>query len=213
LNYRSLSIACAVSAFAVVAVPGADAGVIYGFYCLTDTNPINAVAGEAQLTVEVNAVGLNQVSFTFANAGPLAMSITDVYFDDGSLLGIASIVEGPGVAYSQNATPPNLPGGNTANPPFQVTAGFSADSDPPAQPNGVNPGEFLVITFNLINGQTFNDVITELDTADELRIGIHVQGFSDGGSESFINVPAPGSMGLLALAVGVAARRRRSVRG
>ena len=88
-------------------------------------------------------------------------------------------------------------------------AGFLADSDPPAQPNGVNPGEFLTIIFNLINGQTFADVINELDTADELRIGIHVQGFANGGSESFVNVPAPGALGVSALAGLVALRRRR----
>jgi len=46
-----------------------------------------------------------------------------------------------------------------------------------------------------------------------LRIGIHVQGFATGGSESFVNVPLPepATFGLLALgAVAlVAARARR----
>jgi hypothetical protein len=142
-----------------------------------------------------------------------ASSVTDVYFDDGSLLGISSITNGPGVSFTQDASPPNLPGGNNISPPFQVTAGFLADSDPAVQPNGVNPGEWLKISFSLQSGGTFSDVINELSDG-RLRIGIHVQGFSSGGSESFVNVPVPipaavwlfGS-GLLGLA-GVARRKR-----
>jgi hypothetical protein len=79
-----------------------------------------------------------------------------------------------------------LAGGNIIN--FQTTAGFSADSNQPVQPNGINPGEFLQIIFSLQSGGTLQDVYNELVTG-ELRIGIHVQGFDSGGSESFINTP------------------------
>ncbi len=189
----------------------AQAGVTYGFYNITSNNLVDAMNGEAQLSVFVEAgPGANQVYFQFSNTGPNAMSITDVYFDDGTLLGIASITNGSGVSFSQNASPPNLPGGNNITPAFQVTAGFSADSNPPAQPNGVNPGETLTIVFNLLGGFTFADTINALNTpGDVLRIGIHVQGFAGGGSESFVNTPTPGALGLLGLAGLVAARRRR----
>ena len=66
-------------------------------------------------------------------------------------------------------------------------------SDPPAQPNGVNPGEFLGVIFDL-NGGTIDDVRTELGNGT-LRIGIHVQGFTGGGSESFVNIPPDGQGG------------------
>jgi hypothetical protein len=92
------------------------------------------------------------------------------------------------VSFSQGASPPDLPGGEDCVPDFDVTAGFSADSDPPAQPNGVNPTEWLDITFDLQSGQTFDDVVAQLNSG-ALRIGIHVQGFANGGSESFINDP------------------------
>jgi hypothetical protein len=190
----------------------ANAGVIYTFGNITGNDVANAAAGESQLAVEVDAVGLNQVSFKFTNAGPAAMSITDIYFDDGTLLGIASIINGgSGVNFSQGASPGNLPGGNALSPAFQTTAGFSADSNPPAQPNGVNPGEMVTIIFTLINGMTFADTINALNTpGDHLRIGIHVQGFANGGSESFVNrVPAPGALALLGLGGLAAARRRR----
>lgn len=177
----------------------------YSFEGLTANNVANVATGEAQLSVEVSneGVGSNQVKFTFRNAGPKASSITDVYFDDGALLsGIASFSESSGVEFSPGAAPGNLPGGNNAKPPFKASAGLKADSDPPVQPNGVNPGEWLAITFNLKSGMTFQSVLDALELglhlnpnipADDqgvnLRIGVHVQGFQGGGSESFLNGP------------------------
>jgi hypothetical protein len=218
----------------------AKAGPKYSFSNITGNNVNDANIGEAQLSVEVNFVGSDvntatQVSFTFRNEGTFASSITDVYFDDGGLLGIASITNGSGVAFSQGASPGDLPGGNAID--FNTSAGFLSDSDPPAQPNGVNPGEILTITFDLLSGSTYQTIIdalqTGLDNPGEdivggLRIGIHVQGFAGGGSESFVNgpdgfdpfpptiVPEPSTIamavGVLPLAViGWARHRRRSV--
>ena len=185
------------------------------FFCITDNLAADCATGESQLTVNVTDPGGNKVLFHFKNSGPNASSVTDVYFDDGSLLGLSQITDGPGVSFSQYASPPNLPGGNNVNPPFQVTAGFLADSNPPVQPNGVNPGEWLKIYFSLQSGGTFNDVINELGDG-RLRIGIHVQGFTSSGSESLVNLPAPvpaamwlfGS-GLLGL-VGIARRNKKT---
>jgi hypothetical protein len=45
----------------------------------------------------------------------------------------------------------------------------------------------------------------------ELRIGVHVQGFASGGSESLVNVPEPGTGVLLGLSlIGVIGQRRRN---
>ncbi len=189
------------------------AGVIYhvGESC-TNNNAGDVAIGFAQLSVEVSDAGGGLVDFKFVNAGPLASSITDLYWDDGSLLGISSVVSGPGTNFSQGASPGNLPGGNNCSPPFVASAGFSADSNPPTQPNGVNPGEFVTVRFSLIGGQTYADVISELDSG-AVRIGIHVQGFASGGSEGFVFVPGlaptPGAAGLFALAGLLAFRRRR----
>ena len=190
--------------------------VSYGFGCVTNSIAADCNAGQAQLSVDVTNPGSGTIAFTFRNTGPLPSSITDVYWDDGTLLSIFVITNTAGfVEFSPDATPGNLPGGNNASPAFETTAGLSADSDAPVQPNGVNPGETLTVTFVLIGGQTFADAITALGNGN-LRVGIHVQGFATGGSESYVNTttppnPEPGTFALVAGGVLALAVKRRSV--
>ncbi len=189
-----------------------------GFDEFRNHNTANSATGESQLFVDVTDtsggedLSATQALFTFLNLGPNPSSITDVYFDDGTLLGIAGLIDADdaylgslghsGVEFSQGASPGDLPGGTEAVPPFQVTEGFLADSDGGqggVQAHGVNPGEWLGIVFDLQGVLTLADVFEDLATGN-LRIGIHVQGFADGGSESFINdppdtpVPEPATM-------------------
>lgn len=166
------------------------------FNGVSNTNIANTALGESSLFVEVMQLSNpSKVAFKFTNTS--SSSIADVYFDDGSLLGIASISDsGTGVAFSSGASPSNLPGGSALTPAFITTAGFSADSDPPVSPNGVTVGEWLTITFNLQTGKTYTDVLSALALPNgggtgDLRIGVHVQSFSNGGSESFVNTPVP----------------------
>jgi PEP-CTERM motif len=191
-------------ALGLAAAATAQGSPIYGFSGVTANNTNDVLAGEAQLSVELFDLGAGQVSFVFSNAGPAASSITDVYFDDDLLLALLSIQNGPGVSFSAGASPSNLPGGNAIN--FIGNTALGADSDAPAQPNGVNPGEMLGLTMQLLNNQTFADVLSDIGSGD-LRIGIHVQGFDGGGSESFVNTPEPSTL-LLAL-VGLVAKLRK----
>ena len=132
---RAVLVLLAVAAVLLL-MPLAAQATLYGFSQITNNG---SPATASQYWVDVTASGA-QVKFHFTNSGPISSSITDIYFDDGSLLGIASVINGPGVDFSQGACPGNLPGGNLAVPAFATTAGFSADSNPPRQPNGVNPG-------------------------------------------------------------------------
>jgi hypothetical protein len=69
----------------------------------------------------------------------------------------------------------------------------------------------LGIVFDLQGGGTFADILAELTNGD-LRIGLHVQGFTGGGSESFVNNPIPEPTTALLFGLGLAglAARRRS---
>lgn len=161
----------------------------FGFDNITNNNAGDAAIGEAQLLVDVTGVGANQVLFKFFNIGPENSSITDIYFDDDvplmAYFGFQYYLPG-GVAFTVGANPGNLPGGN--DPLYSFSSNYDYDSDSPAQPNGVNPGESLGILFNLNSTNSLQDVLDGLYEGS-FRIGIHVQGFATGGSESFINVP------------------------
>jgi hypothetical protein len=185
---------------------------VYGFDCIS-TSPVNCAIGESTLNVEVTAgPALDEVTFTFTNTDTSGSSITDVYFDDGSLLAIANITESSGVSFTQGAAPKSLPGGSPYN--WNSSKDFSADSDAPTYNNGVNdPSEWLAVTFTLQGGQGLQDVIDAInlglanpgvDVTGGLRIGMHVQGYANGGSISLINgteVPVPAAAWLFGSAL------------
>jgi hypothetical protein len=209
-------------ALVATCLPVAAQAATYAFDALPGcTHAANCQAGEAQLRLSVTQSAaestLNQVRFTFSNLGPQASAIADVYFDDGTLLGIATITNSQGVQFSQHASPGNLPGGNGIG--FQTTAGFSADSDPPVQHNGVNPGETLSILFDLLPTASFAQTIQALSGGTALRVGVHVQGFGNGGAQSFVNdtvaipVPEASSIAMALAGIGVLASAMRRRRG
>lgn len=185
-RYIKIIALLACSAFAT-----ATQAVTLSFDCITNNAAGSCAIGESQLFVDVIDVGGGMVLFDFSNTGPAAAVISEVYFDDGSLLAIATIDNSdPLVNFTQGGTPPDLPGGNSITPAFNVTAGFLADASNPEPLWGVGPGESLGITYTLQGTQTYDDVIGELTTG-ELRIGIHVKAFANGESESFVNNPVP----------------------
>jgi len=190
------------------------------------------------------SIGNNQALFVFSVAAGGAGDIHEIYFDDGTLLGISGLIDvdqntggmdandfgESGVDYTAGtADPGDLPGGNTIIPPFEVTAGFVADSDPNGQSPAVgdprvSAGESLGILFNLKSGQTYLNVLSSLALGGAdggLRIGIHVGDLANGKSDSFINgpplnpqaVPEPASFATVGLGsllgLGYAWRKRK----
>ena len=194
---------------ALLALAPAKASVTYSFSHIVETGDTatqlaNGGLGETRLFVDVVDIGGGQVQFDFRNVGPEQMVIKEVYFDDGSILALASVVNGPGTFFVQDeitpTSPGDLPAGNNLNPAFETTGFFSADA-----PNsglggdGVDPGEQVGIVFSLKDAQTYSDVLSDLDDGLTLRIGIHVGAFADDDSQTFVNngrttIPAPGAI-------------------
>jgi len=144
------------------------------------------------------------VGFTFYNDSSVQSSITAVYFDDGALLGATyDIINGSGTAFAEDG-PNNIPGGNNYPGGFDADREFNIAATSPAPENGVNntgEGEEVTIRFELLGGGTLQDIISEL-ASGELKVGIHIQDFPDGSSESAVNVPVPEPATIALLALG-----------
>ena len=179
---------------------------IFGFYNVTGNNTADAAAGEAQLTVDVTGEGSNKVMFTFINSDtisdPQEMFIRNVYFYDGMLSD--PVITGPTtdneVAFTTPSKPEALPGYEEG----LLTSFFAADRDthPAGTDWGINPGEYLSVTFTYDPLEySYAALLSDIGNADVV-LGIKVQGFEGGGSESFITpIPASVILGILGLGV------------
>jgi hypothetical protein len=156
--------------------------------------------------------GADCVDFTFHNENSFKSSISRIYFDL-DLLGCdftsITITNGPGTKFSENFPgPKNLPGGNGIVPSFHSDISIGAKSPPPK--NGINPGEWLKVSFGLPAGETPADIIDEINNG-RMPVGIHVSALPSGSSESAILVPDPATFCLLGLGGLTLLRRRRCV--
>ena len=183
----TIGIAISLSVSPTFAIP---LPITYDFFNISGNSSVNAATGEAQLKLDVYDLS-GDVQFLFNNLGPLASTITKIYFDDDESNRLlpntfAILDNAPFVIFDQlPAIPAELPGANEASPPFVTTGNLSAGAANPSPHFGVNPGESVSLLFTLAGPISFADVINAMNMG-ELRAGIHVQAFSDGGSESFV---------------------------
>ena len=215
-------------------------------------NDTNGEIGEDQLFVAVSDTWVDytggvltegadlptdyEVLFTFYNTGPYECSITEIYFDDGTLFAMSAILDTlPGVDFGDVPTDPDpfeLPTGCTID--FETTSGFSAEYDTGNDHLlAVDPLESVGILFDLQTiaegydeDKTYWDVIDALMgtslVGDELLIGIRVH-FHDptlcspDGEEQYVNnsvpIPAPGAIFLGSVGIGLVGwlRRRKAL--
>ena len=224
--YKGWVLATVLASALLLVGGGVSHAVMIGFNPITSNDPCNPQLVAPQLFMDVfNGAGI--AKFTFYNLGPVDCSITDIYFDDGTLLGISQLHDyddplggpygDPCVDFSKGASPGNLPGAsNDPCSPYYFIADqqFNVDSDPPTAPWGVEPGQVLQIDFVLDPCGTLADVLQELNTRD-LKVGIHVQSIDGplgGSSESFINIPVPEPATLFLLGLGGTAVLRKRKR-
>jgi len=160
-------------------------------------NGMYSDSDQVVLFAEVTDAGDSKVMFKVRNESTVNCAIAKVCFDDGVLFGIADVNNGPDTDFEQPANQDNLPAGNTLEPPFVTTQGFSVGPENEPAHNGINPGEWLEITFDLNGGFDYQNVLDQLDDLS-LRIGVHVIAFPDGSSESAVT-PEPATVAVLGL--------------
>jgi len=198
MNKKSMAAAVALGLGLSLAAPAM--AVTYDFSSLVQANGGGNIG--SQFTMDVTDGGSGSVLFKFWNTLGTASSITDIYFDDsvaysgsganqtadytGAFFNSIAVSgdSGSGVAFSDGATPSDMPGGGA----ISFTSDFSGDSDAPASGNGLDAnGEWVSFLGTLQGTNTFEDILTALASGD-FRVGLHVQSIGTNGiSQTYVN--------------------------
>ncbi len=189
----------------------AQALLLGSFSCITNNDAGDCAIGTTQLLGTIAPVNSILVILTITMNGLDAAVVEQVFIESSVVSGISftgSLANGT-VAFTADGSPGNLPGGNTVN--FVTAASASADSPPPFNGIGFHPQD----QFPFQSG-TFLLTLTgdDLDPVNDLRVGVHVIGYTSGGSESFVTrpIPEPGTLLLIGtglVGLGAGARRRK----
>jgi hypothetical protein len=176
------------------------------FSCITNNSATDCGIATAQISVTIEALGIDQARLTVSNLGPEDTSYSRILFDGDVVDAIAAIGDSPTAVDFSDASPGGvLPGGN--GNPINFTTDLEAEAANPKPSRGLNPGESLTIDLDIAGGFDFQDVLDALADGS-LRIGMHVQSFESGGSESILNVPVPEAGTLALLGAGLAGLAR-----
>ena len=203
----------------VVATPALADSVDVPFTRITN-NASENVASQLGLTIQEVDGDDSVVDFVLTNAVGIQSAISEIYVDNGQPTGedleSGSIFEQIGTDFLWGeAEPPDLPGGETLDDPFDVT--FSLLGDAQGNPSrGIDTNaDRLTVRFVYKFGTSFSDLVDALND-EALRVGLHVRSIGDEEeSDGFVSgpptvIPLPTSAGLASLALaGLGVRRRR----
>jgi len=212
-------IASGVLAVAALAATASGESVSLSFQNITN-NGNEDLSG--QLSVLVTSVTGDDTlaDFVFTNGVGIRSSISTIYFDNGptgTVLASGGIEDQIGTSFSWgSASPPDLPGGNSIDPRFDVTPGLLADAKGHPSKGIDTSADSLTIRMALRAGTGFADVLSAIQNSS-LRIGMHIRSIGVAeGSDSYVSnpppvvIPMPVGAGLASIGLlGVAAARRR----
>jgi len=135
--------------------------------------------------------------FTFSSRVPGIFPITDIYFNDGRLMGIAvdmglgndSDVE-PNGGISRLANNSHILSPDNQSTTIHVSRDFLIDKNPITPQSSYDQRESLAIVFDLQAGMGFADIICAVRDGS-LRIKIKAQGPQAGDSRTLVNDSVP----------------------
>ncbi len=170
---------------------------LFTFYAITsnDASGYAQFVGESQLYMDVTLLGMGQISLVFTNAGPEDSVVSRIYFDfvPELSLKLVAINDGNGVEF--RVTPVNsgnLPAGQGMDNMFISDLGIASQN--PSPRNGINPYDSVELIMSYDDSYDFLGSLGN----ENLRVGLHVQSFTGGYSESFVSVvPEPTTLPLL----------------
>jgi hypothetical protein len=172
---------------------------IFGFDTVTTNSPFNsAVAGQLFMDTTVTDIGESSVSFT--NTGPLASTVTEIYFGSNEELNLNLdfiTSSSLGVDFDiSGASPENPPGMDEFGNWWTITIA-AAEANPPPAANGIDPLEYLDLQISYGGLLSFSQLIQ----LGQLQVALHVVSMPDGESDTFVNgtdvIPEPASIALI----------------
>lgn len=222
----ALALVSSASAYAIL--PPVDpvagyGGASYNFTCLVGCDDTPDIGSQLFLQVlhdidPSDGVDSN-VYFKFFNIVGVPSSVEQVSVDGLSGFG-APGGAGTNFEAANSPNPKNLPGGNTATPPFDEDYTFEAIPNPqggfPGKPAAGIDGPLDTLEFARM--ATNYDAIVAGIASGDIRFGLHVIAFANGGSATYINNPVPVpepetwamlATGLLLVGTGIARNRKR----
>lgn len=182
-----------VSAAVLFVAGSGHAASLGGFSCITNNDSGNCAIGEAQISADLT----NNV-LTITMSGTDAAVIEEIFVEGAGVTGDPFLGGTGMVRFSDAAIGGNLPGGDPIG--FDTDYNFAASNPGPRWGIGYHNQDRTAVQIGRFT------LTTPTGDVSDLRIGVHVIGYKNGGSESFVTsttTPVPEPSAALTFAAGM----------